>query len=136
MLHTFRGEGINRRADSKTRGTAHFCELLFPLYPEMKIDLTIEIIIPVTLNGGTVNHRHPFWTATNREIWTPVIMQSDLTDTICRWTLFTDNATPKKGERTLASFGFNDRMCKMIDKHPQSEEIYLLCNRQFGPLPS
>ena len=56
-------------------------------------------------------------------------MQSDLTAAICKWTLFADNAPPKKEERTLGSLRFNERMTKMIDKHPKSQVIYQQCHR-------
>ncbi len=95
-----------------------FWELAVPLYPGMTIDATIELAlnVAITYSAKTVGSPYPAWVETANP-------QCDLQTVDCGWTLFADNAPPKRGTVTLGDLRFNARMKEMLEYQPNFQEI-------------
>jgi hypothetical protein len=117
---------IDNRPDETTLGQAHFWELAGPLYPEMSINVTIRYQFPTSFShataAGAARFPGPCWATTTFR---------DVASAALKWTVFADNAPPKKQECTLDQLGFNARMRDLIAAHPKGQQIVQDC----GPLP-
>jgi hypothetical protein len=108
------------------RNRAAFWELGVPLYPGMAIVATIELetLVSVSYDRLKENQTSPSWIATRNP-------GSDLEAAGCSWTLFADNALPKKGKSTLGDLHFNAQMRQMLGRYPNHLETH----RNWGRLP-
>ncbi len=115
---------VRRFDDGANKGRAHFWELVGPLYPGMNIDFTIDLNFPVGFSHAAFTNAARFpdrcWITTENK---------DITDAICKWTVFAENASPTSGQCRLRDLSFNAHVKCLIDTHPRALQISQMCGR-------
>ena len=123
-LHHYDNAVLRPVRDPNSLDQALFWEFVVPLYPEMDMTTIIRVLFPVSFS-----HSHPAVAAKFSLPRWLTTSQTDVAETVCRWTLYADNAPPKRAQVSLADLNFNQRMQKMIDALPKADQIHLMCGR-------